>query len=74
VGRSLPADHRVEAVVYPQYETKGELAQATEAFVEWCVPFLAKKCLSVVEDDDGMLTTSEEQVEAKGLGVSQGTL
>lgn len=34
VGKQLP-DHRVESIVYPKYETKGELAQATEAFVEW---------------------------------------
>lgn len=34
VGKQLP-DHRVESVVYPKYETKGELAQATDAFVEW---------------------------------------
>lgn len=34
VGKQLP-DHRVESVVYPKYETKGELSQATDAFVEW---------------------------------------
>ncbi|CAG9993923.1 unnamed protein product [Clonostachys byssicola] len=34
VGKQLP-DHHVESVVYPKYETKGELEQATEAFVEW---------------------------------------
>ncbi|KAK3986990.1 hypothetical protein QBC44DRAFT_130793 [Cladorrhinum sp. PSN332] len=28
-------DHLVESVVYPKYETKGELAQSTEAFTEW---------------------------------------
>lgn len=25
----------MESIVYPKYETKGELEQATEAFVEW---------------------------------------
>ncbi|KDN67575.1 hypothetical protein CSUB01_03629 [Colletotrichum sublineola] len=34
VTKQLP-DHRVESIVYPQYETKGELAQATEAFLSW---------------------------------------
>lgn len=34
VAKQLP-DHRVQSVVYPKYETKGELAQATEGFVEW---------------------------------------
>ncbi|GKT57592.1 hypothetical protein ColTof4_09581 [Colletotrichum tofieldiae] len=34
VTKQLP-DHRVESTVYPQYETKGELAQATEAFLSW---------------------------------------
>ncbi|KAK4163994.1 hypothetical protein QBC43DRAFT_237954 [Cladorrhinum sp. PSN259] len=29
------SDHLVESVVYPKYETKGELAQSTEAFMEW---------------------------------------
>lgn len=28
-------DHHVASVVYPKYETKGELAQTTEAFLEW---------------------------------------
>ncbi|KAK2041674.1 hypothetical protein LZ31DRAFT_586325 [Colletotrichum somersetense] len=34
VTKQLP-DHRVESIVYPQYETKGELAQAAEAFLSW---------------------------------------
>jgi pimeloyl-ACP methyl ester carboxylesterase len=34
VAKRLP-DHHVQSVIYPKYETKGELAQATEAFVEW---------------------------------------
>ncbi|KAK1981476.1 hypothetical protein LZ30DRAFT_689156 [Colletotrichum cereale] len=34
VTKQLP-DHRIESIVYPQYETKGELAQATEAFLSW---------------------------------------
>ncbi|KAH6688419.1 hypothetical protein F5X68DRAFT_168281 [Plectosphaerella plurivora] len=34
VSRHLP-DQRIESVVYPTYETKGELAQATEAFLGW---------------------------------------
>ncbi|KAK1773034.1 hypothetical protein QBC45DRAFT_398380 [Copromyces sp. CBS 386.78] len=28
-------DHHVASVVYPKYETKGELTQTTEAFLEW---------------------------------------
>ena len=28
-------DEHVESVVYPKYETKGELAQSTEAFLTW---------------------------------------
>ncbi|KAJ4287479.1 hypothetical protein N0V88_007666 [Collariella sp. IMI 366227] len=28
-------DHEVVSVVYPRYETKGELAQSTAAFLEW---------------------------------------
>ncbi len=34
VARELPSE-RVESVVYPTYETKGELAQASQAFLEW---------------------------------------
>ncbi|KAK1992801.1 hypothetical protein LX36DRAFT_684696 [Colletotrichum falcatum] len=34
VTKQLP-DCRVESIVYPQYETKGELAQASEAFLAW---------------------------------------
>ncbi|KAH8171671.1 alpha/beta-Hydrolase [Sarocladium implicatum] len=34
LGKQLP-DHSVKSVVYPKYETKGELAQASEAFLEW---------------------------------------
>lgn len=34
LGKQLP-DHTVKSVVYPKYETKGELAQASEAFLEW---------------------------------------
>ncbi|KAJ0269663.1 hypothetical protein Brms1b_009745 [Colletotrichum noveboracense] len=34
VTKQLP-DHRVESIVYPKYETKGELAEATEAFLAW---------------------------------------
>jgi len=34
VTKQLP-DHRVKSIVYPQYETKGELAQAAEAFLSW---------------------------------------
>lgn len=34
VGKKLP-DHSVESVVYPKYETKGELSQATEQFLLW---------------------------------------
>ncbi|KAF6811504.1 hypothetical protein CMUS01_13247, partial [Colletotrichum musicola] len=34
VTKQLP-DHRVESIVYPKYETKGELAQATDAFLAW---------------------------------------
>ncbi|KAF5000797.1 hypothetical protein FGRMN_1404 [Fusarium graminum] len=34
VAKQLP-DDKVESVVYPRYETAGELAQAAEAFLEW---------------------------------------
>ncbi|KAM5346957.1 hypothetical protein ACJ41O_009962 [Fusarium nematophilum] len=34
VAKLLP-DDKVESVVYPQYETAGELSQASEAFLEW---------------------------------------
>lgn len=34
VTNNLP-DHEVASVVYPKYETKGELAQSTTAFLEW---------------------------------------
>ncbi|KAI8681742.1 hypothetical protein NCS55_00427100 [Fusarium keratoplasticum] len=34
VAKQLP-DDKVESVVYPKYETTGELVQATEAFLEW---------------------------------------
>ncbi|KAI1846323.1 hypothetical protein JX266_007528 [Neoarthrinium moseri] len=29
------SDQNVESIVYPKYETKGELAQSTEAFLTW---------------------------------------
>lgn len=34
VAQHLPSD-RVESIVYPKYETKGELSEASEAFLEW---------------------------------------
>ncbi|KAM0815903.1 putative DUF676 domain-containing protein [Seiridium cardinale] len=34
VAKKLP-DHGVESVVYPKYETKGELAQSSEQFLSW---------------------------------------
>ncbi|KAH6612311.1 hypothetical protein B0J18DRAFT_81051 [Chaetomium sp. MPI-SDFR-AT-0129] len=34
VANNLP-NHEVTSVVYPQYETRGELAQSTTAFLEW---------------------------------------
>ena len=34
VTSNLP-DDKVESVVYPRYETKGELAQSSAAFLEW---------------------------------------
>ncbi|KAK3935630.1 hypothetical protein QBC46DRAFT_421857 [Diplogelasinospora grovesii] len=34
VKNNIP-EHQVESVVYPKYETKGELAQSTAAFLEW---------------------------------------
>ncbi|KAF4968351.1 hypothetical protein FSARC_4297 [Fusarium sarcochroum] len=34
VGKELP-DDKVESVVYPRYETTGELDKATESFLEW---------------------------------------
>lgn len=37
--KQLP-DHRIESAVYPQYETSGELAQASQALLEWYGPSL----------------------------------
>ncbi|KAK7959215.1 uncharacterized protein PG986_004069 [Apiospora aurea] len=34
VSTKLP-DHNVESVVFPKYETKGELKQSTELFLDW---------------------------------------
>ncbi|CAI4213199.1 unnamed protein product [Parascedosporium putredinis] len=34
VSEQLPDDH-VESIVYPKYETKGDLSQASEALLEW---------------------------------------
>ena len=34
MAKELPDNH-VESVVYPTYETKGELEQATEGFLTW---------------------------------------
>ena len=34
VSEALP-DHRVETVVYPKYETKGELGKCTGQFLDW---------------------------------------
>ncbi|KAF7525459.1 hypothetical protein G7054_g11082 [Neopestalotiopsis clavispora] len=34
VAKKIP-DQNVESVVYPKYETKGELAQSTEQFLSW---------------------------------------
>ena len=34
MAKQLP-EHKVQSVVYPKYETKGELVEATEAFVGW---------------------------------------
>ncbi|KAK8062858.1 hypothetical protein PG997_014955 [Apiospora hydei] len=34
VSAKLP-DHNVESVVFPKYETKGELKQSTELFLDW---------------------------------------
>ncbi|KAK7963897.1 hypothetical protein PG988_010871 [Apiospora saccharicola] len=34
VSKKLP-DHNVESVVFPKYETKGELKQSTELFLDW---------------------------------------
>ncbi len=36
VANNLP-EHEVASVVYPKYETRGELAQSTAAFLEWYV-------------------------------------
>jgi hypothetical protein len=41
VSNNLGPDHEVASVVYPKYETRGELAQSTAAFLEWygrCLP------------------------------------
>lgn len=34
VSKKLP-EHIVESVVFPKYETKGELKQSTELFLDW---------------------------------------
>ncbi|KAF5549586.1 hypothetical protein FMEXI_4171 [Fusarium mexicanum] len=34
VARELP-DDKIESIVYPKYETTGELAQAAEGFLDW---------------------------------------
>ncbi|KAL2142830.1 hypothetical protein VTI28DRAFT_661 [Corynascus sepedonium] len=34
VANNLPG-HKVESIVYPKYETRGDLAQSTAAFSEW---------------------------------------
>ncbi|KAK7995066.1 hypothetical protein PG990_013839 [Apiospora arundinis] len=34
VSKKLP-EHNVESVVFPKYETKGELKQSTELFLDW---------------------------------------
>lgn len=47
MSKSLPEGDNVQAVVYPKYETKGELAQCAEAFLEWLkerVVELRKEC------------------------------
>jgi hypothetical protein len=38
--------------VYPKYETKGELAQATDAFVEW---YVLLACSSMQPADENRL-------------------
>lgn len=38
ISRQLPEQH-IESIVYPTYETKGELAQATQAFLDWYMSF-----------------------------------
>ncbi|KAI0420963.1 hypothetical protein F5X98DRAFT_371448 [Xylaria grammica] len=35
VAKQLPEGDNVEAVVYPKYETKGELGQCSKAFLSW---------------------------------------
>jgi hypothetical protein len=44
VNNGLP-DDRVESVVYPKYETKGELGASTTAFLQWQVADLFTDCL-----------------------------
>jgi hypothetical protein len=34
-------DEHIESVVYPKYETKGELAQSTEAFLGWYIAIIS---------------------------------
>jgi hypothetical protein len=36
VAKQLP-EHNVQSVVYPKYDTKGELEEATAGFLEWSV-------------------------------------
>lgn len=38
LSSNLGEDH-VESIVYPKYETKGELAETTAAFLEWSVTY-----------------------------------
>ncbi|KAI8299730.1 hypothetical protein K4K59_002050 [Colletotrichum sp. SAR11_240] len=57
VTKQLP-DHRVESIVYPKYETKGELAEATEAFLAW--GFVAADALFLAVNERAHANPSED--------------
>ncbi|PKS06039.1 hypothetical protein jhhlp_007873 [Lomentospora prolificans] len=59
VSEQLP-DHRVESVVYPKYETKGDLSQASEAFLEW--GFVAADTLFLALNERASGGTSEAPI------------
>ncbi|KAF4886687.1 Signal recognition particle subunit SRP54 [Colletotrichum fructicola] len=60
VTKQLP-DHRVESIVYPKYETKGELAEATEAFLAWSWKgFVAADALFLAVNERAHANPSED--------------
>lgn len=59
LSSNLGGDH-IESIVYPKYETKGELAETTAAFLEWSVT-----CASIHGDDNA---NTGWQAEGTGNG------